>query len=80
MTGRFTGEEINILYSRSPLSEPDYFFLCFVVFLFVQMSGRIHRVEMYNSYSRSPLSEPIFVFLLLILNRYMSGRFTGEEM
>jgi len=60
--GDYTGEEIKI-YSRSPLSEPEYF-----------MSGRIHR-ELLLLYSRSPLSEPVYcVWFFSIFGFQMTGR------
>ena len=43
--GEYTGEEMYIINSRSPLSEPVRF-QCWLR-LIVYMSGRLHRVALY---------------------------------
>ena len=53
--GEYTGEEMYIKHSRSPLSEPVRF-QCWLK-LIVSDVGEIHRVVL-NWYSRSPLYEP----------------------
>jgi len=54
MSGRIHRRGVRILYSRSPLSEPDWLF-CFL-FLFLDSDvGEIHRVVVYMILSFSPL-------------------------
>jgi len=78
MTGRFTGEELVFLYTRSPLSEPvvSIYLLYAVIFT---MTGRFTGEKLVNFYSRSPLSEPEMGFWFFFSFIYMSGRLHREE-
>jgi len=71
---------VDKLYTRSPLSEPDYKKV--IAFWSVLDDGEIHRRGEYILYSRSPLSET-GLMCLIVLSVFiwfkMSGRFTGEE-
>jgi len=76
MSGRIHRRGEEILYSRSPLSEP-----IFVVGLIMLIRvGEITQERRCIIILRSPLSEPDILYPRLNNLSYMSGRFTGEEM
>ena len=70
------------MYTRSPLSEPE-FFLCFCcVFCYIKDVGEIHRRGDLKFNSRSPLSVFVlmFGFCIVLFCFRCRGEYTGRSL